>query len=231
MTVLTPTHDTGARTKVLPMVSVPPGRALDDDALAADLPDTGKNMPFIADVMSAALAHERCGRHLYRSVAGRTVNPMLRSKYEHFGEETERHVEILSGLISSMGGDPQYVSPMARATEGADSKLLEATFMLSGSVDVMTAEMVMLDAVLLAETIDHANWVAIEAVARELPDGELKSSLLNGIDEVLRDEDDHLGWARETRLRMITLQAKNRTITSAVGKLEEMTARVKNLFD
>lgn len=229
--VLTPTYDTGARTKVLPMVSAPPDRVVDDDMLAAELPDLGLNMAFIADVISGVLAHEQCGRHLYRSVAGRTHNPILKTKYEHFGAETEHHVELLVELIAAMGGDPMYVSPTARAMKGADTKLLEATFLLEGSVDIMTAEMVMLDAVLLAETIDHANWVALDALARVLPDGDLKDRFVSVVDEVLAEEDDHLGWTRETRLRLITLQARSRTLAAAGATAERLVERIQNLFD
>lgn len=229
--ILTPTYDTGARTKVLPMVSAPPDRVVDDDMLAAELPDLGLNMPFIADIMSSVLAHEQCGRHLYRSVAGRTHNPLLKTKYEHFGAETEHHVELLTELITAMGGDPMYVSPAARATKGADTNLLESTFMLDGSVDIMTAEMVMLDAVLLAETIDHANWVALQTLGHDLPDGDLKDQFTNIVDEVLTEEDDHLGWARETRLRMITLQAKSRTLAAAGATAERLVEHIQNMFD
>lgn len=228
--ILTPTYDTGARAKSTPSVSIPPERFVDDDRLAAELADTGKNMPFIADVLSAAITHERCGRHLYRSVEGRTLNPMLKAKYADFGAETERHVEILTEMLTAMGGDPQYISPLARATEGADTKMLESTFMLAGSVDVMTAEMVMLDSVLLAEAIDHSNWVAIGAVVDDLPDGELKDQLSAMAAEVLEDEKEHLTWAQDTRRRMITLQAQSRTMTSAAATVEEMTAAVRSLF-
>lgn len=227
---LIPTYDTGAVTKPTDMVYAPPGREVTDDVLAGQLLDLGMNTPFIADIMSAALAHERCGRHLYRSVGGRTQNPMLKAKYEHFGDETERHAEILETLISAMGGNPQYVSPAARATEACDSKLVETTFMLAGSIDIMTAEMVMLEAVLLAETIDHNNWLAIEALAGELPDGELRQQMVDAVAEVLSQEDEHLGWARDTRLQMIRLQAKSRTMTAAGARVEEMLETVRGWF-
>ena len=227
---LTPTYDTGARGKPMTYVSISPGREVDDDALAAMLPDLGLNTPFVADIMSAVLAHERCGRHLYRSVAGRTLNPLLRSKYEEFGDETQRHAEILEGLITAMGGDPQYVSPAARATEASDTKTLESTFLLSGSVDVMTAEMVMLDAVLAAEAIDHANWVAMAALAPQLPAGDLADRFRAAVDEVLGEEDKHLEWARETRTQMITLQASSATMTKVAAKAEEMMAKVREWF-
>ena len=141
MPTLTPTFDTGGLSKPVEAVRVDPRGALDGDALAPGLAETGLNAGFIADVLSAMLTHERCGVHLYRSVAGRTNNPMLKKKYEEFGRETLEHVTIFEGLIADGGGDPAYVSPAARAVQGSDTKLLESTFMLAGSVDVMTQEM------------------------------------------------------------------------------------------
>jgi len=158
MTTLTPTRATGATTKASHALLAEPPYAVDDEALGAPFEGTGVNGAFVADLLSAALTHERCGTHLYRSVAGRTANPVLRARYEEFGRETERHVELLEDAIAAIGGDPQYVSPIARAVQGMDTSLLESTFRLDGTADVMVREMVMLDAVLLAETTDHANW-------------------------------------------------------------------------
>ncbi len=229
--ILTPTYDTGATAKAAPAVSVAPQSLVDDDMLAEQLPDWGMNTPFIADVLSSALTHERCGRHLYRSVEGRTLNPMLKARYADFGDETERHVEILTELITAMGGSPQYVSPMARATEASDTKLLESTFLLTGSVDVMTAEMVMLEAVMLAETIDRSNWEAIAALAESIPEGPIRDQMTGAVSEVLDEENEHLEWAFKTRLQMISLQTKSRTLTSAAGTAEQILDRVRSLFD
>jgi rubrerythrin len=227
MPILTPTYDTGATTKPSASVYVPPDRQVNDAKLAERLPETGLNMPFVADLLSAALAHERCGRHLYRSVATRTNNPVLRSKYEQFGAETERHAQILEQLITAMGGDPMYVSPAARAVEGTDTKVLESTFMLSGSVDIMTQELVMLDAVLIAESVDHANWSALADLVDEFPDGNLRAALAEAVDEVSRDEDKHLSWARETKSSLVKLQARNRKLSATEAQTEELTAVVK----
>jgi rubrerythrin len=230
MTTLTPTYDNASAAKPNEALYVPPDRMITDEVLDERLPDLGMNGPFIADILSMALTHERCGRHLYRSVAERTNNPVLQAKYTSFGEETERHAEILEGVIASMGGNPNYVSPAARATEGADSKLLESTFLLSGSVDVMTQEMVMLDAVLIAETVDHANWTALAALVDDLPEGSVRASLAEAVDEVRPDEDEHLEWARTMRTRMITLQAKGRSIAAVGAKVEELVETVRGWF-
>jgi rubrerythrin len=225
---LTPTYDTGAKTKASAVVYVPPDRQVSDTQLAEQLSETGLNMAFVADICSAALAHERCGRHLYRSIAGRTNNPVLKAKYEQYGSETERHAAILERLITKMGGDPMYVSPAARAVEASDTKLVESTFLLAGSVDAMTQEMVMLDAVLLAESLDHANWTALTELAGELPEGALKEAFVEAVTEVGTEENDHLMWARGTRTELITLQAKSRMMAAAGAKAEELVATVRS---
>src|SRR4051794_5585725 len=81
MTILIPTKEKGATTKPTTMVYAEPTQLVTDDMLRQQLPDLGMNTAFFADLLSAMLTHERCGRHLYRSVQGRTNNPMLQAKY------------------------------------------------------------------------------------------------------------------------------------------------------
>jgi rubrerythrin len=227
---LTPTHENGTTAQASAMVYVPPERQMTPDRMRDEMEDTGLNLPFVADLLSAMTAHERCGRHLYRSVAGRTNNPVLKRKYEEFGEETEAHVAALAEIVVAMGGDPQYVSPMARATEGQDTKLLESTFMLSGSLDTMTSEMAMLDAVLVAETIDHANWSSLSDLVAQLPAGTTKDSATAVVSRVMEQEDDHLEWARTTRARMTMLQAQSSTAAAMSAKAEELVETVRGWF-
>jgi hypothetical protein len=227
---LTPTAHTGARTKLLPMVSAAPERLVTDDILGEETPDLGANPPFVVDFLSAVLAHERCGRHLYRSVAARSLNPVMVTRYQALGEETERHALLLEDVLLAMGGDPQYVSPAARATEAIDTKLRESTYLLSGSVDLVTAEMLMLDAVVLAETLDHANWTALAHLVLELPPGAVRDRFDEVVAEVLAEEEEHLQWAHDTRLKMVTLQASAEGVTSSSGRSEELAARIRSWF-
>lgn len=230
MTTLTPTRATAATTKASHALLAEPPYAVDDEALGAPFEGTGVNGAFVADPLSAALTHERCGTHLYRSVAGRTANPVLRARYEEFGRETERHVELLEDAIAAIGGDPQYVSPIARAVQGMDTSLLESTFRLDGTADVMVREMVMLDAVLLAETTDHANWANLAQLCEDLPDGEVREVLSRAVREVGPQEDEHLRWASDTKAKMTRLQASSPTMAKVGAKAEEMVATVKEWF-
>jgi rubrerythrin len=228
--VLTPTAERGAQTKVLPGLYVTPGHELTAEQAAAFMPDSGLNTDFIADLLSGMLAHERCGAHLYRTCAARSLNPMLQRKYEEFGEETAEHVTILEDLITAAGGNPAYVSPTARAVQGMDSKLVESTYALAGSIDVMTAEMAMLDAVFLAESMDNANWVLLERLGGLLPDGPMKDQCRSATDRVRAQEEDHLTWALETKEKLVLLQAESSAMTTMTAKAEEIVARVRSWF-
>jgi len=212
------------------MLYVDPECQATPDALEAMFAGTALNGLFLADLLSAVLTHERCGRHIYRSVEGRSNNPVLQAKYRQFGEQTERHVTILEQLISSAGGNPNYVSAQARAVEGMNSYLLQSTFLTSGSADFMTAEMAMLDAVFLAETIDHANWRTLRDLTEAMDDGELRVAFRAAVEEVEEEEDEHVGWARDTRTKLTMLQAKSSAMTALGAKAEEMMARVRNWF-
>jgi rubrerythrin len=231
MTTLTPTKDQGAVAKPMPMLYVDPACQVDDETLAAQMPIEGMNSVFVADLLSAMLTHERCGTHLYRSVAGRAHNPMLKQRYESFGEETARHVDILEQLVLQSGGNPNYVSSMARAVEGMDSKLLESTYALTGSIDLVTAEMAMLDAVFLAESVDHANWQTLSKLVGTLPEGEMRDAFGAAVAEVEEQEDEHLEWARTTRARLVDLQARSTATGQVAMKTEEMVARIRGWFE
>ncbi len=230
MPVLTPTKATGGRAKPVPGLYVEPGCEMTDDMLEASLVDTGLNGPFVADLLSGMLAHERCGRHLYRTCAERSHNPMLQLKYREYGEETERHVAILEELVNALRGDPSYVSPMARAVQGMDTKLVESTFLGSGSIDLMTAETAMLDAVFLAESTCHSNWKVLSKLCGSLSDGPVRDQFQRAVDEVEDQEDEHLEWAQSTRERMVTLQAESGVMASVGMEAEETIARIRSWF-
>jgi rubrerythrin len=228
MPTLTPTKTTGAVTKPMPMVYAEPGQQVDDATLAGFLPDSGLDGAFLAELLSGVLAHERCGRHLYRTCQARSNNPVMQAKYREFGEETERHVEILEKLIEDGGASAMYVGPMARAVLGTDVKLVEATFALGGSLDPITAEMALLDAVFLAESMDHANWKLLAELTEQLRDTPWYDAFHAAVEEVEEQEDEHLRWATETKSRLVRWQASLDGANNMAGTIEEGVARIKN---
>src|SRR4051794_26959289 len=126
------TKASGATGQPVGALYIEPERQVIDGSSGTSLADTGLNAWFLADLLSACLAHERCGVHLYRTVATRSVLEQLRAQYKHFGEETLEHVRLLEELITSAGGNSQYVSASARATEKAAAGIVESTFMING---------------------------------------------------------------------------------------------------
>jgi rubrerythrin len=203
MATFTVTHDTGGTAKPVGLLYVPPERQVLDAGAGTALEETGLAAGFLADLLSACLAHERCGVHLYRSVANRTTREDLRVRYDELRAETERHVEILERLVADGGGDPQYVSPAARATEKAGAGLVETTFLLGGSIDPATQEAVMLEAVMLAEAKDHGNWELLATLTEEMADGPVKERFRAATAEVLAQEEEHYGWASVTRNELL----------------------------
>jgi rubrerythrin len=231
--MLTPTKERGAQTKAMAGMSVTADAEMtvsQNDQLLGIARRDGVNGDFVSDVLSAVLTHERCGTHLYRSCAARSLNPMLQAKYRSFGADTERHVAVLEELIRSAGGNPAYVSPSARMVQVMDTKMVESTYAVSGSVDLMTAEMAMLDAVFLAETMDNANWVLLERLTPMLPEGALRDGIEAAVAEVRAEEEEHLSWVLETKERLVLLQARTDLAAVASMKAEELVARIRNWF-
>jgi rubrerythrin len=202
--ILVPTAETGATAaRQAPMVTIVDERLVDLTAVAELSGSLGLAGDALADQLSAFVTHERCGVHLYRSVAARTEVEDLRGTYVQFGDETLRHVEIYTNVIEALGGDPLYVSAAARCTEKANAAVLESTFMLTGSADPATRELAMIEAVGIAETKCHANWELLEKLAFTLPEGEPRRAMEAAVAEVKPQEDEHLTWATTARERFV----------------------------
>jgi len=230
MTVLTPTKDLGATAMASDVVYVEPEQQVTESMLRDAMGMEGMNTSFVADVLSAAITHERCGVHLHRSVANRTNNPVLQSRYLQYGDDAQDHVEILESAIMAAGGNPNYISNMARATENLDSRMLEATYLGSGGIDLMTAEMAMLDAVFLGATIKQANWASVRQIAEALPAGELRDVLMGAAEDVTPQAADEVMWAATMRARMVEMQAQHPLAEQAAAKASEIVERVKSWF-
>jgi rubrerythrin len=191
------TKDTGGKTRPMPMTVAAPSQMLLPDQLDRMGADAQLNGRFLADLLSAFCAHERCGVHLYRTVAGLTMQPEWKQKYEEFGRETEEHIRIYSDLITRLGGDPMYASPPARLTEFLDTKLMEP-ILIGGSIDLKTLDLAGLECVFLAESKCHANWQFLGKLAATLPDGNVKRALQEAVQKVEKQEDEHLEWVQQT---------------------------------
>ena len=204
------TKDTGGRSLLMtPMSFTAPEQQMVPDAMAQFLAGTGLNAPFLADLLSSFLAHEQGGYHLYLVAAGATQDGRLRDRYQEFGRETENHIRILEELILRLGGDPGFVSPAARLVEATGSKLLEVPGLLEGTADQATVELALLEAVVLAETKDHADWKLLQSLTDDMPEGDVREAFRAAVDQVEQEEDGHLSWAITAWEQMVTSQLKS----------------------
>jgi hypothetical protein len=231
MTTLTPTKTVGATAKATGVLYVEPALTMTDEILIEQINLEAVDVAFVADFMSACLTHERCGVHLYRVAFEVSSNPAFKARYVQFGEETLRHVQLLEDVISGTGGNPNYVSPLARATQASDAKILEATYLCTGTLDLAVRESAILDAVFLAETIDHANWQGLAQLCGLLPEGHARETLERAVAEVVADEEKHLMWAQQTRAKLTMLQAQLSPITKAGMKIQDLAETVKGWFN
>jgi len=200
--------ETGATIKPGPMISVPPGLEVQDEQLAEFAAGSGLNAPFLADQLSAFIAHEQMSLNLLRTLHARTDNPALRSRYADLEGETLTAVAEWERLIEALGGNPRYASPAGRATEGLDSKIIEA-LALSGSTDPMTFEQAGLQAFLTGANQCVANATLLGAFAEESDDGPAKRELTAAAGTLLPTARAHADWATGMLRKMAVAQAKH----------------------
>lgn len=159
------------------------------------------NQQVLLDKLSEFLMVEQGGLQLYRVLAERTQLDELRQKYVEFGEETSRHRQILASMIQQLGGDPGYVSPLAKVAQVRAENMLSLALVTDG-LSPAEMEAVGLECVLLAETKDHADWELLSLLIEKMPAGKERESMVSAVQEVESQEDEHLGWAREQSARL-----------------------------
>jgi rubrerythrin len=200
--ILTVVNDVGGKTTPTAMTVVAPQQEMPIEVLRDFAAGGCVDGRAFADLLSAFVTHERDGVHLYRVVAERTNNQEWRRRYEEFGAETARHVQVFEELIETLGGDPAYVSPSARMATFRNAKLLESA-LISGSVSQEELELADLESVLIAEMKCHDNWELLGDLAEWMPEGQVRDVIADAVDQVEDDEDKHLAWARDAHKQAV----------------------------
>jgi rubrerythrin len=154
----------------------------------------------VKELLLQALEHEQGGVVLYQTALECAVQRDLRREWEEYLEQTRRHVDILTRVCDALGVDAGEVTPAREIVHQNGKALAIAMKAALASGDKASAELVACDAIVLAETKDHANWELIGACAKELS-GDAAAVLQRAHDEVEDEEDEHLyhtkGWCRE----------------------------------
>src|SRR6185503_9343332 len=95
---------------------------------------------------------------------------------------------------------------------------------------ILTRELAMLDAVVLALTIDNSNWELLAEICSELDDGPERAAVTGVLDQVRSDLTDNHAWAVQTRKRLVLMQAKHPVVAGVQASTEAALDWFKGLF-
>lgn len=142
----------------------------------------------VLDGLSGILAHEDGALRMYRQYSEATGNPSYREKWREFGEETDVHKHVAERVISALGGDPSYKSPLANEVDKA------ANVMLHIDARGPTADLVRLSYLVMAENVCRHHWKGINNLARRIKDPGVAKILADASSITERDEQEHVRW-------------------------------------
>jgi ferritin-like metal-binding protein YciE len=188
----------------------------------------------VEELLYQALETELGGVQIYQSAIRCAVNDELRQEWRKYLEETENHVRIVTQVFEELGLDTDRETPGRAVVRFKGNSLLQSMEMAREAADPMTAQLVAAEAVVDAETKDHANWELIGRVAQEA-NAELAEALQDAYDQVEEEEDHHLyhtmGWARELWIESLGMPAvlpppeEEKKVATAIGASRAEQAR------
>src|SRR3569833_3988346 len=175
--------------------------------------------------------HERGGVKIYRTALQCARNADLRKEWTKYLAQTERHVQVLTDTCAQLGIVFGVCLSGCHIVRDNGIALVRSMEMALATGDPAAAELVACEAVVLAETTDHADWELIGAVAKAA-DGTTAQALLAAYEAVEDEEDEHLyhtkGWCRELWLASLGLDAELPPAEEKADVKSEMAAaRVK----
>jgi rubrerythrin len=187
------------------------------------------------ELLLQGLETERGGVQVYTTALRCVINDDLRSEWEEYLEQTTRHEQIMSGVLTELGVDPELETPGRQVVRHIGESLVSAMEMALAAGPPEAAELVAGECVVHAETKDHLNWELMSLVA-EKTDKATAKVLSDACEQVEDEEDEHLyhttGWTRELWLQSLGMSAvlpppeEQKNVTTAIG-----AARAKNARD
>jgi ferritin-like metal-binding protein YciE len=164
----------------------------------------------VRELLYQALETELGGVQVYKTAIDCAVNEDLKEEWEKYLSETENHVKIVKHVFEELGFEEATETPGRQVVRHKGEALIDAMKMAVASGDKIAAQLVAAEAVVDAETKDHANWELIGRVA-EKATGDTKRVLTEAYQQVEEEEDMHLyhtmGWARELWIESLGMPA------------------------
>lgn len=164
----------------------------------------------LEDLLYQALETEQGGIKVYETAVSCAVNDDLREEWQKYLKETRHHQEVLLGVMKSFGLDSEKRPPSRDIVAGIGAALVASMDQAKATLSAEQAEIVACEAVVLAETKDHANWELFSHIVKKGRHEQLQA-LKAAVEEVEQDEDHHLyhtkGWCRESWIRALGFPA------------------------
>jgi len=188
----------------------------------------------VSELLYQALETEKGGVEVYTTALRCALNEDLKEEWEKYLEQTTNHVEVVSGLLETMGLDIETETPGRKVVRHIGQSLVKAMEMALSSGKPEAAQVVAAECVVLAETKDHLNWELIGEVAKKLKGNEAKA-LKEAHEEIESEEDEHLyhtaGWTRELWIQSLGMPAvlpppeELKEVETAIGAARAKQAR------
>lgn len=190
------------------------------------------------ELLYQALETELGGVQVYTTALKCVVNEELKEEWEKYLEQTQNHVQIVQGIIETLGLDPEVETPGRKVVRHIGESLVQSMEMALQGGEPAAAQLVAAECVVLAETKDHLNWELIGESAKKLTGPEAKA-LKEAHEEVEEQEDEHLyhttGWTRELWIESLGLPAvlpppeEEKDVKTAIGAARAKHARTSML--
>jgi rubrerythrin len=188
----------------------------------------------VKELLLQSLEHEIGGTKVYQTALKCAVNEDLKSEWEEYLEQTEKHVQVLHDACLQLELDPDEETPGRKITRDIGHSLIAAMEAALGTGDKEMAECVACEMVVHAELTDHFNWQMIGEVAAKMTGAQGKA-LKEAYEEVEDEEDEHFyhskGWLRELSLQGLGLKAQlpppeeEKHVKSAIGQARAEASR------
>ena len=166
------------------------------------------NVP--TDLLYQALETEKGGVQVYATALRCASHKDLREEWSEYLEQTKRHVQTLTEILTSLGLDPETETPGRAVVRYIGTSLVKAMELALRTTDPQAAQIVAAECVTLAETKDHLNWELIGKLAKNI-DQEASALLQPAYEQVEEEEDEHLyhtaGWTRELWIQALGMPA------------------------
>jgi rubrerythrin len=180
----------------------------------------------VQDLLYQALETEMAGVKVYETAVRCAVNEDLKEEWEEYLEQTRRHVQVATEMLTKVGLDPSTQTPGRSIVRDKGASLVKAMDKALSAGKPEAAELVACECVVDAETKDHLNWELIGERAKKL-EGAAGRALKEAHDEVEEEEDEHLyhtqGWCRELWLQALGMPAvlpppeERKDVKTAIG--------------